>query len=97
MVYQASKPLNFQTSEQRSPGAALVGGNANAGAGSRGLFPLDGADGFGGEVEEDAVDTGDLVGDAVGEALHEGPGEALDGGGHGVDGVDGGRRSGRRG
>ena len=53
------------------------------------LFPLNGARGFGGEVEADAVDAGDLFGDAVGDVLQQGKGHVLDRGGHGVAGVDG--------
>ena len=54
-----------------------------------GLFPLDGSGGLGGEVHQDAVDAGDFVGDAVRDMVQEGVGDFLNGGSHGVPGVDG--------
>ena len=53
------------------------------------LFPLDGADGLGGQVHQDAVDALDLVGDPVGDLVQNLVGDLLDGGGHGIGGVDG--------
>jgi len=53
------------------------------------LFPLNGAGGLGGEVEEDAVDAVDFGGDAVGDFVEHCVGDFFDGGGHGVGGVDG--------
>ena len=52
-------------------------------------FPLNRADGLGCKVVEDAVDAFYLVGDAVGDVVQERVGDLLDGGGHGVGGVDG--------
>ena len=54
-----------------------------------GLFPLNGSGGFGGEVEEDAVDAGDFGGDAVRDMVQEGVGDFFNGGGHGIPGIDG--------
>ena len=53
------------------------------------LFPLDGADGLGGQVVEDAVDALNFVGDALGDVLQQLEGDVLHGGGHSVGGVDG--------
>ena len=53
------------------------------------LFPLDGGAGLRGQVEEDAVHALDLARDAVRDMLQQGEGDVLDGGGHGVPGVDG--------
>ena len=36
-----------------------------------GSLPLDGADGLGGQVQEDAVDAFDFVGDAVGDVVQQ--------------------------
>ena len=54
-----------------------------------GLFPLDRGAGLRCEVEEDAVDVLDLVGDALCDVLQQGEGHILDGSGHSVLGVDG--------
>ena len=51
------------------------------------LFPLNRADRLGGDIHYDAVDTLDLMGDAVGDMMQEGVGYLLDGGGHGIGGV----------
>ena len=53
------------------------------------LLPLNGASGLRSQVVEDAVDVGHFVGDAVGDVLEKLEGHILNGGGHGVDGVDG--------
>ena len=53
------------------------------------LLPLDGADGLGGQVHQNTVDALDLVGDAVGDLVQDLVGDLLDGGGHGIGGVDG--------
>ena len=50
-------------------------------------LPLNRSDRLGGEVHYDAVDTLDLMGDAVGDMMQEGVGDLLDGGGHGIGGV----------
>src|SRR5882724_2346304 len=52
------------------------------------LLPLDGAGGFGGDVQDDAVDVADLVGDAGGDAGEEVVREAAPVGGHGVLAAD---------
>ena len=38
------------------------------------LFPLDGADGLGGQVHQNAVDAFNFVGDAVGDVVQQGVG-----------------------
>ena len=48
------------------------------------LFPLDGADGLGGQIHQNAVDALDLVGDPVGDLVQDLVGDLLDGGGHSV-------------
>ena len=53
-----------------------------------GLFPLDGPGGLRGQVVKDAVHARDLMGDAVGDMLQKGKGHLLDGGRHGIAGVD---------
>ena len=53
------------------------------------LFPLNSTHGLGGQVVEDAVDALDLAGDALGDLVQHLVGDLLDGGGHGVGGVDG--------
>ena len=57
--------------------------------GFRGSFPFDGADGFGSEVHEDAVDAFHFVGDAVGDFMKDFVRNFFDGSGHGIGGVDG--------
>ena len=55
----------------------------------RDLLPLNGPGGLGGEVVEDAVDAFDFGGNAAEDAVEKVIGDGLDGGGHGVGGVDG--------
>ena len=57
--------------------------------GYRGSFPLDGAGGLGGQVIQDTVDAGNLRSDACNDLVQHGVGDLLDGGGHGIGGVDG--------
>ena len=53
-----------------------------------GSLPLDSADGLGREVQQDAVDALYLMGDAVGDLVEDLVGDLLDGGGHGILGID---------
>jgi len=53
------------------------------------LFPLNSADGLGGQVVEDAVDAVYLVGDTVGDVLQQLEGDVLNGCSHSIHGVDG--------
>jgi len=52
------------------------------------LLPLDCADGLRGQVKQDTVDALHLVGDAVRNVVQQGIGDLLDGGGHGIGGID---------
>ena len=53
------------------------------------LFPLDGTNGLGRQIQQNAVDALHLMGDAVGDVVEDLVGDLLDGCGHGVLGVDG--------
>ena len=53
------------------------------------LFPFNCTGGLGGQVEENAVDALDLGGDAGHDLVQNGVRDLLDGGGHGILGVDG--------
>ena len=53
------------------------------------LFPLDRSRRLRGKIVEDAVDAFDLCGDAGADLMKNGVGDLLDGGGHGIAGVDG--------
>ena len=53
------------------------------------LFPLNGADGLGSEIEQHAVDAVDFMGDAVGDMVQQRIGDRFDRGGHRVGGVHG--------
>ena len=53
------------------------------------LFPFDRSDGLRREIHQNAVDALNLMGDAVGDVVQQRVGDLLDGGGHGVLGVDG--------
>ena len=52
------------------------------------FFPFDGADGLGGEVQQDTVDAFYLMGDPVGDLMEDLIGDLLDGCSHCVLGVD---------
>ena len=52
------------------------------------LFPLNSADRLGSQIQQHTVDTGNLVGDAVGNVVQDGVRNLLDGSGHSILGVD---------
>src|SRR5919107_2331434 len=70
-------------------GIERKGASRSAPTGLWGSLPLYGAWRFARDVQGDAVDAGDLVDDAVGDALEEVVGETGPVGGHGVVGGDG--------
>ena len=53
------------------------------------LFPLDGADGLGSQVQQNAVDAGNFIRNSIGDLVENVIGDFFNRCGHGVAGIDG--------